>query len=226
MKTYTTVLIDLDDTLLDFSGDEEKAVLAVLREFGVSCGDDVLLIYRKISGWHSFELGNPITAKDVIAYKLSVLLKMLCVTENTEALLERYYDIMLSSHTVKRGALKVLRELKKRGYGVYLTTNGFPDFQYKRIRQAKMGKLFDGFFISEEIDLRKPSRGYFEYVLRHIPQSDRKKVLVVGDAPSSDVFGGINSGLDTCWLNEGGKRTSSRRPTYTIENISQLLEIL
>lgn len=226
MKCYKSILIDLDDTLLDFSGDEQRAISAVLGEYGIFRNEDVLFLYSKISGWHSFELGTPITAKEIITYKLSVLLKTLCVTKQADEILNRYYEIMLSSHTVKKGALKVLRELKKREYNLYLTTNGFPDFQYKRIKAARMSGLFDGFFISEEIDLRKPSRGYFEYVLKHIPQSDRKKVLVVGDAPSSDIFGGINSGLDTCWLNDGLKRTSNRKPTYTIGNITELLDIL
>lgn len=225
MRKYNSLFIDLDDTLLDFSGDELRSVAAILKKYNLPCTEDVLQLYSELDGGHSFKLGAPITAKSVIADKFSVLLKMVEPSAFSEEKINEYYNLMLSSHKLKKGALATLRELKKRGYHIYLTTNGFTEFQTKRIKAARISGYFDGIFISEELDRQKPQRDYFEYVIRHIPESNRSRILVIGDAITADVFGGINSGLDTCWLNDKG-RTSKYRPTNTISTISELLEIL
>jgi len=225
VNKYNSLFIDLDDTLLDYSSDEKSSVIEILKKYDLPHDDDVIKLYSEIEVWHAFELGEDITAKTIITNKFLQLLKMLEVKDNIKELADEFYSLMLKSHKLKNGALKVLRSLKDKGYHIYITTNGFPDFQYKRINGSRISKYLDGIFISEEIDLRKPSRGFFEYVIKHIPESNRSRILVIGDAPTADIFGGINSKLDTCWLNNGDKHCKYK-PTYTISNISQLLDIL
>lgn len=226
MRKYKSLFIDLDDTLLDYSGDEIKAVKATFEENGLDYSDDIQKLYNEIEVWHSFEMGQEIGAKTIVTNKFKQLLKLLeFESDEIFDLSDYFYNLMLKSHKVKNGAIKVLKDLKEKGYNIYLTTNGFPDFQYNRIRASRLSKYFDGIFISEEIDLRKPSRGFFEYVIKHIPESNLSRILVIGDAPSADIFGGINSKLDTCWLNE--KNYSCKyKPTYTIKSIIELLDIL
>jgi 2-haloacid dehalogenase len=52
-------------------------------------------------------------------------------------------------------------------------------------------------------------------------------MLIIGDSLSSDIQGGINSGIDTCWYNPHGK-TAPRdmNITYTVKNFNELLNIL
>lgn len=226
MKRYNSLFIDLDDTLLDYSGDETKAIKSTFENNGLDFSDDVIELYNEIEVWHSFELGKEINAKTIVSNKFVQLLKMLeFKNSETSRLTDYFYNLMQKSHKVKSGAIKVLKTLKEKGYHIYLTTNGFPDFQYERIRSSKILKYLDGIFISEEIDLRKPSRGYFEYVIKHIPESNLSRILVIGDAPAADIFGGINSKLDTCWLNEKNYYCKYK-PTYTIKSITELLDIL
>ena len=37
-------------------------------------------------------------------------------------------------------------------------------------------------------------------------EKDRSRMLLVGDSQSSDILGGINAGIDTCWFNPSGKQ--------------------
>ena len=157
-RRYNVLLFDLDDTLLDFTGDEKKAIRTVLSKYGLPCGDDVIETYYGIEFWQTFEMGN-VNSKSVITNRLKVLLKML-EAENSEEITEEYYSLMLSSHKLISGALKLIRNLKKAGYKLYIATNGYPEFQYKRIKDAKIANYFDGIFISEEIDLRKPTPSF------------------------------------------------------------------
>ncbi|MEE1054318.1 MAG: HAD hydrolase-like protein [Acutalibacteraceae bacterium] len=143
-KRYNILLFDLDDTLLDFTGDEKKAISTVLERHGLPCGEDVLEAYYNLDNWQTFMMGD-ISAKTVITNRFSVLLKIL-EAENIKELADEYYSLMLSSHKLIKGALKLLRRLKSEGYKLYITTNGYPEFQYKRIKDARIANFFDGIF--------------------------------------------------------------------------------
>ena len=119
----------------------------------------------------------------------------------------------------------MLRKLKKEGYKLYIATNGYPEFQYARIKAARLMNLFDGIFISEEIDRRKPSPSYFKYLFERIPESNHSKYLMIGDAQTTDILGGINAGIDTCWYNPRGKK-GRYVPTYEIKFFEELEKIL
>lgn len=222
-RRYNIILFDLDDTLLNFTGDEQKNITSVLEKHGLPFGKDVLETYYTIENWQTFEMGN-INSKSVITTRFLHLLKILEV-KNREELANEYYDLMLNSHKLISGALKLLRQLKKLGYKLYITTNGYPEFQRKRIKDAKIEKYFDGIFISEEIDLRKPTPAFYKYVLNRLPESKLSNIIIIGDAQTSDVLGGINSGIDTCWYNPSG-RTGRYKPTYEIKYFEELEKIL
>ena len=55
---------------------------------------------------------------------------------------------------------------------------------------------------------------------------EKTKVLMIGDSLSSDIQGGINYNLDTCWLNVKSLNSNGLAPTYEIKNISELKNIL
>lgn len=222
-KKYSVILLDLDDTLLDFTGDEKKAIKEVLSKYGLPCGDDVIETYYGIEHWQSFEMGN-ISSKSMVTNRFRVLLKML-EAENIDVIADEYYELMLNSHKMIKGALKMLRWLKAEGYKIYIATNGYPEFQYKRIRQARILKYFSGIFISEEIDRRKPTPAFFKYMFNRIPESKLSKYLIIGDAQTSDILGGINAGIDTCWFNPKGIN-GRYSPTYQIKSFEELQKIL
>ena len=220
---YKILLFDLDDTLLDFTGDEKKALTKVLGDHGLPNGRDVIETYYTIENWQTFEMGN-ISSQSVVTTRFRSLLKLLSA-ENADQIAKEYYDLMLKSHKLLSGALAMLRRLKADGYKLYITTNGYPEFQRKRIKDARIEKYFDGIFISEEIDLRKPTPGFYKYVLNRVPTSKRSDILIIGDAQTSDVLGGINAGIDTCWYNPSGK-AGRHKPVYEIKYFEELEKIL
>lgn len=225
-RKYNSLLFDLDDTLLDYSGAEIKAALSVLENHNLPHTSDVAELFSNINDWHTFELGKEITAFDVIVYRFTVLLKMLEVSsEHQKEMQSEFYSLMQNSHKLKAGALKTLRYLKNEGYKLYITTNGYPDFQYKRIKAAKIGGLLNGIFVSEEIGHKKPSRAFFDYVMNNIPENCRSGVLIIGDAPTADIFGGINSGIDTCWISDANRHCKYKY-TYKITKIDELIKLL
>ena len=224
-KTYKILFFDLDDTLLDYTGDEKKCIEKVFEIHGMTISDDVFELYYSIDDWQLFTMGN-ITAKTVITDHFRRMLKMLEVSsDEISDMCDEFYEAMYSSFTLKDGVLELLNYLKDKNYKLYITSNGFSEIQRNRIEKSGIGKYFDNVYISEEIDLRKPGKAFFNYVFNRVPESKLKNVLIIGDAPTSDILGGINSGIDTCWLNNKNGKCKYKF-TYEIDNLKELMNIL
>ena len=91
-----------------------------------------------------------------------------------------------------------------------------------------LGDPFDCFeqvFISEEMGASKPSAAYFDLAFAGIGQPDKKDVLIIGDSLTSDMKGGLDYGIDTCWFNPHNKH-SDLPVTYQIKRLDELLNIL
>jgi FMN phosphatase YigB (HAD superfamily) len=75
--------------------------------------------------------------------------------------------------------------------------------------------------------VQKPDKAYFDYVFDALGEQDRTKYLMIGDSLSADVQGGINAGIDTCWLRPAGAAPSETiRPTYVVRGYDDLLRLL
>jgi len=103
------------------------------------------------------------------------------------------------------GALDVCRTLSG-ACRLYIVTNGIKSVQTRRFSASALKDFFSGVFISEEIGFEKPHRSYFEAVARQIEGFAPQSTLIIGDSLSSDILGGINAGLSTCWFNPEGKK--------------------
>jgi len=110
-------------------------------------------------------------------------------------------------------------------YRLALVTNGLQDVQRPRLLNSSLRDCFEHIFISEEIGAAKPTRTYFDAVFAALGQPAREKVLIIGDSLSSDMRGGLDYGIDTCWYNPKGK-SIDLPVTYQIRHLNQLAELL
>ena len=221
---YNSLFFDLDDTLLDYSFDEHRAVKETLEEFGYECNEDVFELYETVQDWPSFEFGN-INAETFLSSRFSRLLKALEVESDRKKMISVFFGKILKYHKTVAGAKALIKSLYEKGYKLYLTTNGFSQVQRARLKRSGFQKYFSGVFISEEIDLRKPSKAFFDYVFNRIPESNRRKVLIIGDAQTADILGGYNAGMDTCWYNPHGKQ-GKYKATYSVRTLKSIEKIL
>ena len=85
----------------------------------------------------------------------------------------------------------------------------------------------DGVFLSEKLGAEKPNVEFFDKVFAAIQPFDLSKVMIVGDSLTSDIQGGMNAGIRTCWYNP---RKESLPPQYRadwiISDLHELLPIL
>ena len=220
------LFLDLDDTILDFHKAERLAIGKTIRQFGVEPTEAVLARYHVINRWHWEQLEKGLmTREQVLEGRFGVLFAELGV-EADQTLCARTYEKNLSvGHYFLPGAEEAVESLSKK-YRLFLASNGTASVQKGRMTSANLYRFFEKVFVSQEIGHNKPSKAYFDGCFAQIPGFDPSKAMIVGDSLSSDIQGGINAGIATCWVNPGHASAGEIRPDYEIEALHQLEKLL
>ena len=222
-----TVFLDLDDTILNFTAGEAKALTQALREAGIEPTEALLDRYHliNIAHWELLEEGR-LTRPEVLVQRFEQLFRELGISHSGAAVNDRYEHLLSQQHDFIPGAEQVLQELSSR-YDLYLASNGAAAVQHPRLDGAGIRPYFKGIFISEEVGADKPSRAFFDACFASIPDFRPEQAVMVGDSLTSDIRGGLNAGLRTVWFNPHGKESRADiRPHYTIDRLTDLPSLL
>lgn len=224
---FEFLFIDLDDTILDFHKAERLAIAKTIRQFGVEPTEEVLALYHEINirHWQMLERGE-LLREEVLVNRFAVLFQQLGVEADAESCARAYEDNLSQGHYFLPGAEEALEKLSGK-YRLFLASNGTAKVQAGRMKSANLYHLFEKVFVSQEIGFNKPSIHYFEGCFAQIPGFDKSKAIIVGDSLTSDMLGGQNAGIATCWVNPGhGPRKENIRVDYEIEALSQFPALL
>lgn len=221
---YTTLLFDLDETLMDFKKAEDNAISLLLEKYGLEPTEERKTLYSQINQmkWKALEQGK-ITRKQLFVSRFTELFEALGIVADVTEANDEYLSFVAQGRFVFDGAEEICRELSK-NFKMYIITNGSKKAQDGRLKNLPLAEYFDGVFVSEEIGHNKPEKEYFDYVFAHIDEKEKSKCLVIGDSLTSDIAGAVNYGIDSCWLNKGEYRESPA--TYQIKKLDELICIL
>ncbi len=226
-KKYKWLLFDADDTLFDFGLAEELAIKLTFEAFGLPTDKEYIEIYSKINDslWKMLERGE-VTKERLKVARFEQFCESCGFDRDGVALAQSYIDNLSKQTALLDGAYEVCEKLAEK-YKMYIITNGIYAVQTARFSASSVKKYFEKCFISDAIGFSKPSRGFFDAVASDIPKFDPSLALVIGDSLTSDIKGGVEYGIDTCWLNSSGKPAPEGMSiTYIIGDIRDILEIL
>lgn len=221
------LLLDLDDTILDFQKGEEYGLRKTLLDAGITPTEAICARYSQINKtyWKRLELGE-VTREQVMLGRFETLFNELGVTADPAVSAAAYMDNMSSVHFFLPGAEDAVKSLAKR-YRLFLVSNGTASAQERRLTNAGLYPYFEQVFISQLVGVNKPAKEFFDRCFAQIPDFAPEKAMIVGDSLSSDIQGGINAGIRTCWVNPAHKTApAERRPDYEIESITALEALL
>ena len=221
------LLLDLDDTILDFHMQESVAIRKTLSGAGIEPTDENCALYSKINlrYWKMLELGE-VTREELIWQRFAELFTVLGVAADPKETAEKYMDHLSEGHYFLPGAEEAVKALSKK-YKLYMASNGTGRVQESRIASAGLAPYFEEIFISQIIGANKPDKAYFDGCFAQIPNFDPEKAMIVGDSLSSDIRGGKNAGIYTCWVNPKGKTAKPEdQPDYEIKSITELEKLL
>ena len=221
------VLLDLDNTILDFDAGETVALREVFREFGLEPSPEVVARYQEINErlWEDLEEGR--TTRDVLLVeRFRRLFSEFSIDCSGEEVSREYSRLLSLQHPFMPGAVELLEKLFGK-YRLYIASNGTAETQWQRIKDAGLEKWFEDIFISEEIGANKPDPRFFDITFSRIEGLRREETIIIGDSLTSDIKGGINAGIHTCLFAPGELPVRPGiEPEYTVRSLSEIPEIL
>lgn len=221
------LFLDMDDTILDFHKAERIALGKTLQQFGLEPTEEVRTRYSQINRWHWEQLElQKMTRQQVVTGRFGALFQEFGISVDAYTVAMAYEENLSQGHYFLPGAQEALQSLSKK-YKLYLASNGTSRVQWPRLESSGIGKYFQDIFISQDMGADKPSLAYFNSCFARIPGFDVSRAMMVGDSLTSDIRGGINTGMRTCWVNPGHKKGREDIPAdYEIESLSQLEALL
>ena len=226
-ERFDVVLLDADETVYDFKLAEKTAVSRTLRRFGVDPTDETVRLYSDInlSCWKALERGE-LSREALKPARFQRLFEAVGAPAADFGAVNAMYEGSLAECSfLLDGALEFVKKLHER-CSVYLATNGLTVPQTGRFERAAIKPYVDGIYISEQIGVSKPDKGYFDYIFADLGIKDKSRVIMVGDSLTSDMQGGRNAGVTTCLYLAGAEPTGSELCDYEIAEYDEFFDIL
>jgi len=221
------LFLDLDDTILDFRKAESVALEKTLRTLGLEPTQAVITRYSQINKEHWEQLERKeITREFLLVNRFAVLMAEFSIDVPAERCARSYEHHLSIGHYFMPGAREAVEALSKK-YKLYIASNGTTKIQLGRLESADISHFFRGIFISQDIGPDKPDKRYFDRCFARIPGFDPSKAMIVGDSLTSDILGGKQAGIATCWVNpKGAAPRADIVPDYEIPSLAQLEALL
>ena len=224
-----TILWDLDNTLLNFSIAEKKAISATFDNMNL--GKFTTKMYNRYTKidreyWHKIERKE--LSKDLALVKrYEDFFIEHGIDKNLAKEFNERYAVALSDTIVYNDkSFDLIKKLKDK-YKQYIVSNGVSRVQHLRLEKSGFDKFVDGIFISDDIGFEKPNKEFFDYVLSHIEYNDKSEIMIVGDSLTSDIKGGNVAGIKTCWYNPKNEDyPCGFRVDLDVQNLNEVAEVL
>lgn len=201
MKRYRLLILDIDDTLVDFRASQEAALVELhARDFAGAPLADFRAAYTAINRalWAALDRGE-ITTDEIRARRFTATAERLALPAPDWRAASEFYEAALARHsTLYPGTLETLAALAPH-HRLAAITNGLARVQRPKAARTGLDRWLDPYVISEEEGVAKPDAEVFRRCLARA-NCAAADTLMVGDSWDSDGAGAANAGLDFCWL--------------------------
>ena len=241
MKKYEVILFDLDDTLIDNVENIRYAFKVITEKIGVPYKEENFI------KWYEFDRQYWIDRNDgkiiipdeykyprekmimyVRSLRYHLFFKDKITLEESFKINKIYINSLNEKIVAVSGAYELLKYLHDK-YKIVIATNGPSQAVYSKLSNINCLDFIDYIFSSDMTikTASKPKKEFFEELMTYINYQDREKILIVGDSLYSDIKGGMNSDIDTCWFNKNKEElVDNYNPTMIIEELLELKDIL
>lgn len=204
------LLVDVDDTIVDWIGPATDAVVATVARHRSLVGVDPTRLANRfleiVEETHRAFLDGAMTADDVRAERIRRLADEhggSLGPEEAASLARDYRAAYLRARRPVDGAPELLRAARARGVRTVAVTNNLVAEQEDKLAATGMRELLDGLVVSEAVGAAKPDPRIFDVAL-DAAGCDAADAVMVGDSWANDVVGACNRGIAAAWLNRRG----------------------
>ena len=234
---YQNYIFDLYGTLVDIRTDEEKPYLwkkfaEIYASFGAFYSPKELKReFRRLEQKEKAALGGKDAEPDLRRVFAKLYLQKDVCCDDSQAKWTAVFFRTLSREKLALydGVESFLKELKRRGKGVYLLSNAQADFTEPELCMLGLTPYFDGIFLSSKMGVNKPSPDFFNGLLQKYKLIKRESIMI-GNDEASDIAGACAAGLDSLYIQTdispkdcGGHRASYRIMDGDFRKIAPLI---
>ena len=222
-----TVLIDIDDTIFDFRKSASSAIKKAATEYNIKITEEMLEKYFEINVvlWQDYENGK-IPKSYIFENRFNMLFKDFNINIIGTDFEDKFQKYFKTEYVFIDGAKDFLKYLSSK-YAIYAASNSTYDSQIHRLKSAGVLGYFKDVFISDVAGAQKPTKEFFDYCFKNIPNVKKEETILIGDSLSSDIQGANNAGIKCCWFNESGKHCAEvQKYDYEIDKLSKIKDIL
>lgn len=224
---FSTLLFDFDHTLFDSNQSEALAFADAMQFCDIPKDPTHFENYKRINKalWDQVELGS-ISPNELRTQRFVEFVEHIGSDVDAHLMADRFGLGMGANGELYPGARQVLEQLAQSA-SLAMVTNALSEIQRARINRAGIADLFDAVIISGEVGASKPGRAIFDITFDQLNNPPKDSTLMIGDSLTSDIAGGANYGLQTCWYNPNNLAASGNPvPTYTIAHLQELLKFV
>lgn len=223
------ILWDVDGTLLNFLKAEKASIDACFARFGIGkCTDEMMKNYSAYNRlcWQRLERGE-VKKQEMLIDRFAHFLDMYGLDSSIAEEFNAEYQIQLGKNFFfEDGAEETLKALEGKKVQC-VVTNGTKVAQVGKLEGSGLIRFFEKLYISEDIGAEKPSSEFFDRVLDDFKAVPKDRILIVGDSLTSDIKGGVDAGIRTCWFNPGASANDKAfTPDYEIKKLTEVLDIV
>lgn len=215
---YKAVLIDADDTILDFEAAEEKALTLLLDHLKLP--ETASAEYRRINRecWKAFEAGT-MTQPQLRLARFERFCAACAPSVLPESAAKFYESALAQQGDILPNAAVVLRKISEE-LPISVITNGITEIQHSRMRASGLLPFIKRVYISEETGFPKPNPGMILLAMEDFGITDPSQAIMIGDSAASDMGAARSAGVDFLWYNPKHKaRPENSYITYETNNI-------
>lgn len=221
------VLIDVDDTLLDFHACAGESMACVLAQYGLPYPEHLLETFTRINNglWQALERGE-ITREKLHAVRFDLIFREMGIPLSGPEFETRFRNELKSAAIPVEGAQELLAYLAGK-YTVCIASNADEKQQRARLTRAGLLPYVEHLFISQALGADKPSREFFAGCFAQLPGALPEEAVMIGDSLTADIRGARDFGLRTIWFApQGGTAQAADAPDYTVRSLAEICNIL
>ncbi len=221
------VMLDIDNTLLDFSKCSYLSMQKSFAQHGLPFSEKVFTTFTKVNEelWKSIERGE-YTRDQLHKERWNKIFGMLNIDYDgvkvEQSFLENLYDCVV----VIDGAIELVKYLSSK-YPVYTASNAPNDQQYNRLKISGIYPYLTKVFTSEALGVDKPQKEFFDKCFAQMDGILPEQTIMIGDSLTADIKGGKLYGMQTLWYNHDKVLEPEQKfYDYKVDSLNQIKNIL
>lgn len=190
------------------------------------------LFYKEINNnlWQLIEKGE-LDFEELQKKRWNMIFEYLGISADGVAFEKYFRECLFESAIPENGAMELVKYLHSK-YILCVASNDPYMQQVNRLKISGMLPYFSDLFISEEIGSSKPSEKFFNTCINRLNSKTEQKIqpyeiMMIGDSLSSDMLGGIQFGMQTCFYNPNKKNIPcGMKLNYSVSSLKEIENIL